>query len=251
MPGTFQVRAKRSKVLKEAETMQGGAAEPGKEPKQPEARPTFWLQIKNILNPKYHIAQTKEDISAFWHALKSLRRPMHEHDLERVDDLFRGRLMIGFYISGPFNFVALLLNTWLQYALNWQYSFMLLPIMANLLTGLVFQLVWAQVNRDVYSRLPKHGRFLQFEKDLLPVHWAALRYALTFWAVNLVALGFVVRILDLKNQAAAHGIPWQVVATGLELIFVTGPFVRNIGDFFERHAAVLAARYASIFEHGR
>ena len=223
--------------------MQGGPIEPNR-------RPGLLDQVKNTLNPKYHIAQTKEDIAAFWHALQSLRRPMHEHDVERIDDLFRGRLMIAFYVSGPFNFVALLLNTLLQYALNWQYSFMLLPIMANLLTGIVFQLVWAHINRDVYRRIPKKGRFRQFERDLIPVHLAALRYAAIFWAFNLIALGFVVRILDLKNQAAAHGIPWQVVATGLELIFVTGPFVRNIGDFFERHSNELAVRYGYVFGHG-
>ena len=206
-------------------------------------------QIKNTLNPKYHWNQFKEDISAFLHALQSLRRGMDEHDLGRIDDLFRGRLMIAFYISGPFNMVAVALTQVLQYALRLPEAVFMLPVVANLLTGIVFQLVWSLVNHQVYKRAYPHWgqRFIAFEKDMWPVHWTAIRLAAVFWVVNAIVLLIIVEAFKVINSAAAHNIPWVVITTLVEFVVVAPGFVRNIGDFFERHASALALKYGEVF----
>jgi len=216
----------------------------------PQDKPSVLAQVKNTLNPGYHWSQLKQDLAAFVHAVKSLRHELHEHDTDRLHDLFRGRLMIAFYISGPFNMVAVVFTQALQYMLRLPESVVLLPIVANLLTGIVFQIVWAAVNRGVYRRAFPHlgKRIAAFESDMWPVHWAAIRLAAVFWFANLVVTLLVVETLRFVAPEAAHNIPWVVLVTMIEFIVVTPGFVRNIGDFFERHADDLAQRYAHVFE---
>lgn len=216
----------------------------------PEDKPTVLAQVKNTLNPRYHWSQLKHDLAAFGHALKSLRHELHEHDTARLHDLFRGRLMIAFYISGPFNMVAVVFTQALQYVLRLPESVVILPVVANLLTGIVFQLVWSVVNHGVYRRAYPHwgDRIRAFEADMWPIHWAAIRLAAVFWVANLVVTLLIVETLRVVAPEAAHNIPWVVLATVIEFIVVAPGFVRNIGDFFERHADSLAEKYAHVFE---
>lgn len=210
---------------------------------------TVGSQARNTVNPRHHWEGIQKDLAAFLHAMQSVRRGMHEHDAERIDELFHGRLMIAFYISGPFNMIAVVLTQILQYALSLPESFLLLPIVANVLTGTVFQLVWLVTNFQLYRKVyPNLGaRIVAFERDLWPVHLTSIQLAAAFWVVNIIAVGAVVEILRVFAPAAAHAIPWATLATVVEFIVVAPGFVRNIGDFFNRYAGTLAIKYQRAF----
>jgi len=242
-------------ALKEQERMH---PEPSGEPRQPgslgakisRVAAVVAVQARNTLNPRHHLEGIKKDLGAFLHAVQSVRRGLHEHDQARLDELFHGRLMIAFYLSGPFNMIAVVLTQILQYALSLPESFLLLPIVANLLTGFVFQLVWLATNAQLYRQAyPRLGsRIAAFERDLWPVHLTSIQLAAAFWVVNIIAVGAVVEILRVFAPAAAHAIPWATLATIIEFIVVAPGFVRNIGDFFNRYAATLAIKYQRFFE---
>lgn len=206
-------------------------------------------QARNTLNPRHHWEGIKKDLAAFLHAVQSVRHGMHEHDQERLSELFHGRLMIAFYISGPFNMIAVVLTQVLQYALSLPESFLLLPIVANVLTGTVFQLVWLATNAQLYRKAHPHlgARIVAFERDLWPVHLTSIQLAAAFWVVNIIAVGAVVETLRIFAPAAAHAIPWATLATIIEFIVVAPGFVRNIGDFFNRYADALAVKYRGFF----
>lgn len=218
---------------------------------EPEMPPnTHWLvRLKQMLSPKYHWEQLKKDLRAFQHAITSVRKDIHEHDVSKLEDLFHGRMMVAFYISGPFNMVAVGLVQWLQYRLGFAYTVWFLPVVALILTGIVFQLAWWGVNREMYRkgfRSPVE-RLVALERDLWPIHVASASYAALFWLINLAATSVVIRVVQVVSPIAAVNVPWIVIATTVELIVVAPGFVRNIGDFFWKHSKVLTNQHRGIF----
>lgn len=202
-------------------------------------------RLGDMLNPAYHVRQMKEDMKAFKLAMANRQRLLHETDHSDIVELFRGRLVGTFFISGPSNLVGVALASWLQVASGMPYMALLMPVVCYLTTALAYQVVWAYENRKLYGWLPGSPwtRFVAMEKDLWPVHRASFRYALFFYFLLTVTQPIVIFAVDSLNHKLAQRVPFPAIMTVVEFLLISGPFVRNMGDFFESYAPVIGERY--------
>lgn len=115
-------------------------------------------------------------------------------------------------------------------------------------TSVVFQIVWWIDNKKLYAHLPtSFDKLKELERDLWPVHWTGIRTGLilglmsSFWVVGIVVAAF-----QLLAPKLAEIIPMNLFLVITEAIVIQGPFLRIMGDFFDRHSKRLAAKYESV-----
>lgn len=209
-------------------------------------------RLGEMLSPAYHIRQMKEDMGAFKLAMANRQRLLHEGDHSDLEELFRGRLLGTFYLSGPSNLVGIGLTSWLQVASGNPYFALFMPVICYLTTAVAYQAVWLHENRKLYGWLPGNlgTRFMAMERDLWPVHKASFRYALFFYFLLSVTQPIVIWLVDSFSHQVAQKVPFPVIMTLVEFLMISAPFVRNMSDFFEQYAPVIAERYRVIcLEH--
>lgn len=205
-------------------------------------------RLGEMLNPAYHVRQMKEDMGAFKLAMANRQRLLHEGDHSDLEDLFRGRLLGTFYLSGPSNLVGIGLTSLIQIASGLPYMALLMPVVCYITTAVAYQAVWAYENRKLYAWLPGNfgTRFMAMERDLWPVHKASFRYALFFYFLLTVTQPIVIWAVDSFSHKIAQKVPFPVIMTVVEFLMISAPFVRNMSDFFEKYAPEIAERYRAI-----
>lgn len=194
-----------------------------------------WL--RRYLNPVYHLRRLREDLLSMWTALR-LHRQDGALTQEELTTLFRGKLLACFFMSGPTIWIGFSLAYWLQ--LRTQNPFVgqyATPAINLVITTLAFQVIWWFGNREMYRS------FRAFERDLLPVHWNGFRIGMTFNLISWPIVSLILFGIQTLNHRAAVHIPAQAVQQAFDATFINTTFMRLMGDFFERWAAVLAERH--------
>lgn len=224
----------------------------------PEKRPpgvNDWVEtIRQFGNPLYHFRRFLEDLDASRKALV-LRRQILRGEITDVpwNVIFRGKLFGVFFATGWTSLLGVGLGYSLQLATRSQWiGLYVTPVLIYIVTAVAYQVGWFLDNQAIYNRLPGDAweRFRRFQSDLLPVHLTALKFAIGFNLLNLLAGTLIVGLITWASKAFAQVFPASLTTMVIEAVFIAGPFVRIMGDFFDRYSFVLADQYAEMLEEG-
>jgi hypothetical protein len=200
---------------------------------------------KTWVNPAYHYRKIKEDLGAAKQGLKVWNLDSLRSDPVRFATAARGKMFATFVLSGACSAPALPIGMGAQAATNNAWIGMGVTILlGHTIANIAFQIIWAVTNRNLYR---SHGNFVArlvaMEKDLLPLQWEVIKIA-TYWTAVAMPLNAVIAL------AIEKGLPnlIRVVPIGpfmaiLDALIFNGPFVRMMGNLYERYSKVLAQRY--------
>ena len=216
-----------------------------------EAPKKKWTNVVgDFVNPAYHVRRFKEDLAVTRRALAK-RKELLAGETHHADypEIFRGKLMGVFFATGWTNLVGIGLGYVAQkiWSSVWVGLFST-PVLAFVVTAIGFQIGWWLDNRTIYRAAhadPGH-QFLQLQKDMMPVHRAALPFAVVFNFANVLVSGPILAVLTLIFPKAAQEIPAGALIMIVEALFIGGSFVRVMGDFFDKYSYQLAAKYHPI-----
>ncbi|MEZ5163484.1 MAG: hypothetical protein R2688_06980 [Fimbriimonadaceae bacterium] len=221
----------------------------------PEEGPTDWKRLLlNFVNPAYHWKRLKEDLKVSRKALEN-RRAIQNGELQGhpLPEIFRGKLFGVFFATGWTNLVGIglgyvtqlyvnsLSNSLSKYA-HWIGLFST-PIYCFVVTAIAYQVGWWLDNKQIYRKHapdPAH-QFQHLERDMIPIHLTALKFAVGF---GVVQHPFWEPLPNLLRYSLAQ---WQSFSRRSihhagGFLFVAGPFVRIMGDFFDKYCT-LATRH--------
>lgn len=206
--------------------------------------------IRDLFSIRYHIRRLKEDITATKSALER-RKALHDGQATEgeLPDIFRGKLMGVFFATGWTNLLGIMAGGFLQYRFgNGLLGLYATPPLCFTFTAVAFQIGWWFDNKTIYRSVAETpgGRFLALQRDMVPVHRAALPIAIGFSLMNYVILSPLYLLLEWINPMLAKNTPAGALIMVIEFLFVGGTFVRLMGDFFDRHGYTLAAKYRDI-----
>lgn len=200
----------------------------------------------NYLNPAYHLRQMREDLRLMLQAFKNRKEFAIPHSEEELQQLFRGRLSICFFLSGPFAFVGASIGGVVQYATRNPYLGVAGTILGIFfVTSLTYQFFWWLDNRRIYSLDGRFGRreFLNMQRDLWPVHLFGAKTGFTFALLSAPIVAVIVGAIQLVSSRFAESFPAPILVLVVDWIVVQGTFVRIMGDFFDRYARSLASKH--------
>lgn len=170
-----------------------------------------------------------------------------------LPEIFRGKLMGVFIATGWTNLLGIFLGGLLQFTFRNQWlGLFTTPAICYLVTALAFQIGWWLDNREIYRAAhpdPAH-RFWELQRDMWPVHQAALPFAVAFSTVNLVLTAPILGVITLINPELGKNTPAGALIILVEFLFIGGSFVRLMGDFFDKYSFRLAAKYARVCSNG-
>jgi len=189
----------------------------------------------------------REDLRHFSNAIKT-RKDFGRDVIDRqaLAEAFRGKLFGSFFFSGPFSLSGVLFGTALQYAFRNPWLGIFAPVLVgHLVATVAYQIIWWLDNRKLYATYTASPfrRWIEMEKDLIPVHVAGFKMAFAFAAVTIPLNSVILVTLDHFSPYLAAVLPMSVVVMLVDVIFVSSTIVRVMGDMFERHAFVLADKY--------
>lgn len=206
--------------------------------------------LADLFSIRYHARRLKEDLAATKAALER-RKALNEGvaTADELPDIFRGKMMGVFFATGWTNLIGIVIGGILQFRTgNPLIGLYSTPPLCFLITGIAFQIGWWADNKKIYNRFhkdPAH-QFLQLQKDMWPVHRAALPIAIGFSLLNYIILTPLYSVLTWINPGLAKNTPAGALIMAIEFLFIGGTFVRLMGDFFDRHGYTLAAKYRDI-----
>ena len=194
-------------------------------------------------NPRYHVTKMLEDLRATLHALRC--RDLSGLDQENYARALRGRLFACFVVAGAFSSSGMLVSLWLQSVSHSPYIGVLSVYVANnVLCTIAYQIAWWISSKEFYKEGRNPLKTLSLViSDVWPVQWQGLKWAAL---AALITLPFnIVVLFVLKTFAPKVGdyIPAAVLVAVVDFVFVSGTFVRVMGDIFANHSLVLAKRY--------
>lgn len=218
-----------------------------------EAPKKSWTKvIGDFANPVYHWKRFKEDMVVTRRALAK-RKELLAGETHHADypEIFRGKLMGVFFATGWTNLIGIGLGYVAQkmWSSVWVGLFST-PVLAYVVTAIGFQVGWWLDNRDIYRAAhsdPAH-QFWQLQKDMLPVHRAALPFAVVFNFANVLVSGPILALITLVAPRVAQEIPAGAMIILVEFLFIGGSFVRVMGDFFDKYSYRLAAKYHPVLQ---
>lgn len=210
----------------------------------------FWKRVLEFLNPAYHLRKLREELGLVqrsWRMRKELDFAKHDVTLQQ---LFRGKLFSIFMMSGPFGgLVALPVGYWFQRLTSNGFVGLFSTIAVVLVvTTTMYQVFWWHDNRILYQGIA-HGyaKFAEMQRDLWPVHWFGIRTGFVMGFLGNIIATFIVGLVQANWPRAIEVVPMGTFAFILDVILVQGPFLRVMGDYFDKHSHVLAAKYDHIF----
>lgn len=209
--------------------------------------PSLLARFFRFINPVYHVRRFKEDLSATRKALRFRKEILHGNfDGMALPEVFRGKLFGVFFATGWTTTLGFLASWILQRATNSQWvGLYATPVLIYIITALAYQIGWYLDNKRLYalSYKEKDRRFIEFEKDLAPVHWTGFKFAVIFNVLNLTLGSLLTALVTFISEPFAKVFPQFVFIVIIEALFVAGPFVRIMGDFFDRYSYRLAKKY--------
>lgn len=202
--------------------------------------------FREFCRPGYHAQRIKEDFKASRHALRNRDLLQILHDRDSLAQALRGRFFAAYFMVGPFGLIGPVVGTWAQLTFHNYFAGTIGTIIGGNIGSLIgFQLVWWFSNTRFYAHgRPRFGqRFLDFERDVLPIQWDGFKGWLTLNTVLLPIVLLLTAILQATIPKLAPVVPMSVVVPTLEIILLHGALIRVMGDIFERHSALIADRH--------
>jgi len=203
----------------------------------------------DLLNPKYHVHRAIEDVRMMRHAFKT-RSTLGKtaHDYESLQQLFRGKLFSCFFMSGPSGILAAVMAYGVQRFFKSPWMGLLATFLfAFVVTTIAYQMIWFADNRVLYRRKRGFQKLFALERDLWPIHFVGVRTGLIFLFLVTPINGVIIGAIEFASKQFAEWFPVPVIAFLVDVAVVQGPFLRIMGDAFERHSHVLAERYLPLF----
>jgi hypothetical protein len=198
--------------------------------------------LRRYANPLYHLRKLREDVMATWNAVRNLGHS--PKTAEELAESFRGKLLGCFYLAGGLSWIGVAISYHLQLLYKnpfvGQYSEGLINMV---LCSAGFQVIWVRINQGLY-RGSLRKRFLDLERDLLPVHWTGIRNGLVLDLIARPTVSLIIFIIQRIDPQLALVIPAAIIQVVFGAIFVQTNYMRLIGDFIERWSRVLAERHA-------
>lgn len=195
------------------------------------------------LDPRYHIDQMREDLRATLHAL----RCKNLKNLDRVEfaKALRGRLFACFFVAGPFSFTGVVASVWLQARSHNLWVGMISMYIINIaVSTLAYQVAWGVSSREFYSEKRSPWRLAtNVLADIWPVQWKGLVWAFTFSMISIPFNSVLIVVIYAFLPKTAESVPMGLVVAVFDFVFVSGTFVRVMGDIFEKYSVILADRY--------
>jgi hypothetical protein len=216
----------------------------------PPAQRSFVQFLKDIFSIRYHVHRLKEDLT-FTKAALAKRKLLLAGTATAAElpEIFRGKLMGVFFATGWTNLIGIALGGFLQFRFgNPLLGLYSTPPLCFLITGIAFQIGWWADNKTIYgnhNQDPYH-QFLNLQKDMWPMHRAALPIAIGFSLLNYILITPLYGLLSAINPMLAKNTPAGALIMLVEFLFIGSTFVRLMGDFFDRHSYTLAAKYKEI-----
>lgn len=214
-----------------------------------------WIRhhLLDFLNPISHIKRGKADLQLCLQALKNWNFGAIQHDETALATAFRGKLFCTFFLSGPLNFIAPVIGTYAQFASgkNPYVGSNVTIAAANIIGTFGFQVVWYFCNRDLYRKLSFFGRIARVYRDLIPMQAKILKLALAISLLMVILNSLIAYGISLMSPTAAGNTPMGIVATVLDVLLVSAPFIRAMSAIFEQHSHKLAALYVTPLEPGK
>ncbi|MBX3113851.1 MAG: hypothetical protein KF836_04730 [Fimbriimonadaceae bacterium] len=206
--------------------------------------------VRDMFSIRYHVRRFREDMIATKAALEKRKSLLNgEATHEELPEIFRGKLMGVFFATGWTNLLGIFLGGVLQYRFGSQWlGLYATPFLCFIVTAIAFQIAWWLDNRSIYRMIhrdPVH-QFFDLQKDMVPVHRAALPVAIGFSLVNFLISSPVLALITLINPEAGKNTPAGALIMIVEFLFIGSSFVRIMGDFFDKHSFTLAAKYKDI-----
>lgn len=211
---------------------------------------SIWKVILDFCNPFYHVKRFKEDFAVSKAALEKRKQLLSgEASTADLPEIFRGKLLGVFFLTGWTNLIGLGLGFALQKATGSEWiGLYTTPPLCYIVTAIAYQIGWWIDNRKIYRQThddPAH-RFWELQKDMLPVHRASLPMAVMFGFANLIVATPIQFMISFFSPEVAKEIPSGLLIMIGEFLFIGGAFVRIMGDFFDKYGYKLAIKYRSI-----
>jgi hypothetical protein len=205
----------------------------------------FWVRIARLYNPKYQLAKIREDLKGAMTALK------HWHfdpsmSFEVLASSFRGKMFAAFFVSGMLVWPGIAISWWVQA----QTENTFLGIAAMLLFTQIactvgFQSLWYLSNRELYRTQYSHfqERFMALQHDILPAQWKGFKMVIPVISLTYPIVATLTHWIATVVPGAIKALPAGGLSFLVELLLISTPFMRAMGDLFESHTKKLAAKY--------
>lgn len=215
-------------------------------PVQRPTHPGLLATLRNYTNPLYYVRKLREDLRL---ALRALRN----HDLSKVRcseaDLaayFRGKLFGAFFVSGGANLLGIALGTYLQYLAHQTWVGVIGTILSCFtFSNTAFFIVWTASNRQLYRQVEPNfaRRLLRAFHDYRPIFLTGARFAVIITVVSMPIERATHWSVETIWPGVVNYVPMSVLVFLVDILFISTPFIRAMGDLFERHSHELAHAY--------
>ncbi len=208
----------------------------------------FWVRLARLYNPKYQLAKLREDLKSAILALKH----WHFDDGISYDNLaasFRGKMFAAFFISGMLVWPGIAVSWWVQAQTENTFlgiAAMLLFTQIACTTG--FQALWYFSNRELYRVRYRNlkDRFMALQRDVLPAQWKGFKMVVPVVSLTYPIVATLTHWIAVAVPGAIKTLPAGGLSFLVELLLISTPFMRAMGDLFEAHAKKLAAKYVVV-----
>jgi len=205
----------------------------------------FLRKLARLYNPRYQFRKIKEDLVSAITALKHWHFD-HSHEYEVLAKSFRGKLFAAFFVSGLFVWPGIALSWWVQAVTrSTLFGTIAMLVFTQIACTTAYQVLWYFGNRELYrlNYTTHKERFLALQRDILPVQWKGFRMILPVVAVTYPVVAWVTHLIAEAIPGAIQALPAGGIAFLVELLLISTPLMRAMGDLFESHGKRLAAKY--------
>lgn len=210
------------------------------------------FRFSRYASPRYHWRKIVEDV-------KSARAGLKMWQLDRAEDetmlrhAIRGKLFATFIGGTPVASIGPLVGYGIQLGTgNAFFGVVCGVLLANLFGLLAFQVIWSTTNKSFYERrsVGFWNRWKAMLRDLWPMQWKSIQIALLMNAIMLPLAKLVILLVEWLFPTAVRYIPMSMIVSMTEALLIQSTMIRLMGDLFERHARVMAKRYAPSLNPG-
>jgi hypothetical protein len=206
---------------------------------------TFLQKVARLYNPQYQWKRIREDFHSATTALRHWHFD-HSHEFSVLANSFRGKMFAAFFISGLMVWPGVLLSWWVQAKTeNTFLGIATMLLFTQISCTIGYQLLWYVSNRELYRKKyesPKE-RFLGLERDMLPVQWQGFKMVMPVVSVTYPVVATLTHWIATMVPGAIKFLPAGALSFLIEFLLISTPFMRAMGDLFDRHGKKLAAKY--------
>ena len=204
--------------------------------------------VRNYTNPLYYLRKLVEDLRSARHAIVNWNMLEMRDKPDELAKAFRGKFLAVFFLAGPFAVVAMAISTVVQFQTRDPFLGLILFLaLTQILCTIAFQVLWMIANARLYMNDYKSWwpRIKHNVLDVFPAQWTGFQAWLVIYLVAIPLNTLIIFLLKWTVPDIAHYVPMGPVAGLIDVLLFQPPFIRAMGDIFEKHSHVLARRYCT------